>query len=368
MTTKRVFILGAGFSKQVGMPLATELTSLILNEKRLGDHEEMQRWLTDFKRRLAVMEGVGNDASDSVLNIEQLFDFAKYDIELWRMKQQLSPVGRGFGPDTPSNMADHIETWLGYMEEELWHVIWDEQKKANFQLDAVIRFTECLSRNDAILTFNYDTLVEIALSAKEQKWNHGLNDRVDGSIQVLKMHGSVDWLLLERKPEAELEKFVKLFSKSDVNVEEHGHPAPQEGEYAWELWRAKDTDVCNAVIDMDRDGLSNFSYRRGLVGLGNHKSLHKVPGSAQTWYAAFEALRSADEIYVIGFSMSAYDTMMRFHFASVIHDRPNPPSKVVIIDPGADRLAETARVVFGCYPTPVSHGAEEVDWQTMLGA
>lgn len=367
MTTKRVFILGAGFSKQVGMPLATELTSLILDGERLRDLEDMQVWLADFKRRLAAVEGVGNDASAFVPNIEELFDFAKYDVELWRMKQQLCPVGRGFGPDTPWSKADDIETWLDYMEEDLWHIIWDEQKKANCQLDAVIRFTECLSSDDAILTFNYDTLVETALSARGQKWNHGLNDRLDGGVQILKMHGSVDWLLLERKPEGEMETFVKLFSKGDVNVEEHGHPAPSEGEYAWELWRAKDADACNAVVDMDKSDPSGFCCSRGLAGLGNHKPLHKLPGSAQTWFAAFEALRSADEIYVIGFSMSAYDTMMRFHFASVIHDRPRPPSKVIVIDPSADRLAKTGRVVFGIPPIPELRGAEEVDWQKMLG-
>ncbi len=50
MTKKRAFILGAGFSKQAGMPLATELTSLILAEEGLNEHEEMQAWLADFKQ------------------------------------------------------------------------------------------------------------------------------------------------------------------------------------------------------------------------------------------------------------------------------------------------------------------------------
>lgn len=366
MKSERVFILGAGFSKQAGMPLATELTSLILNGERLADHENMQKWLADLKRRLAVVESAKGSVSGFALNIEHLFDFAKYDIELWRMKQQLSPVGRRDGSGTPWNIADDIETWLGYMEEELWHAIWDEQKKVACQLDSVIRFAEHLSGDDTILTFNYDTLLETALSAQGQKWNHGLNDRADGGMTVLKMHGSVDWLLLERRPETELKKFVKLFSKSDANVE-NGHSTPQETEYALELWRAKDGNTCSAVVDMDRSGLANFVYARGLAGLGRYKPLHELLGSAQTWLRAFEALRSADEIYVAGFSMSAYDTMMRFHFASVIHDRPSPPSKVVIIDPGADQLAEAGCIVFGMPPILVPRKAEDVDWQKMLG-
>jgi len=51
----------------------------------------------------------------------------------------------------------------------------------------------------------------------------------------------------------------------------------------------------------------------------------------------------------------------------VIHDRPNPPSKVVLIDPYAEQLAATSASVFGTPPTPMALGAKEVDWQRTLG-
>ena len=344
------------------MPLATELTSGILERSGLKDDEEMQAWLADFKHRLVTAEGA--DLNAFRLNIEQLFDFARYDEELWRMKQQQSPVGREYG-DTPWNKADNISDWLGYMEEELSHVIWEAQKQAN--LEPIGRFTDQLSDADTILSFNYDTLVETALSARGHTWNHGLNDRDNGGVTILKMHGSVDWILLKRGLETQQKNFVKLFSKKDENVDEHKAQAPQEEEYAWELWRGKDSSTCNAIIDMDKSGLSNFRYFLGLAGLGRYKPLHALPGSAQTWLTAFKALSSADEIYVVGFSMSPYDTMARFHFTSVIHGRPNPPSKVVTIDPNALRLAETISVVFGRNLTLMAHEAQKVDWQRTFG-
>jgi len=312
----------------------------------------MQAWVTDFKRRVAAAEGAGEDTS---LNVEQLFDFANYDEELWRMRQQLAPVG----------MAESILTWLQCMEKELSHVIWDAQKQAN--PEPIRRFTDQLSDDDTILIFNYDTLVETALSSRGRKWNHGLNDRDYGGVTVLKMHGSIDWILLQRRPEDQLEKFVKLFPKKDTNVDEHGHQSPQEEEYPWELWRAKDTTTCNAVIDMDKSDLSNFRYSLALAGLGRYKPLHRLPGSAWTWLAAFQALNSVDEIYVVGFSMSLYDTMTRFRFTSVIHRRSNPALKVVIIDPNALRLAETYSSVFGKILTLMAFKAEDVDWQKTFG-
>ena len=364
MGKKRAFIIGAGFSKQAGMPLATELTNLVLNAEGLRDHEEMQAWMTDFKERLAAVQGAGVEASSFSPNVEQLFDFARYDQELWRMMQQLAPVERRCA-GSPHNMAEDISTWLNYMQEELFHIIWDAQKQAN--LEPIKRFGDQIANDDTVLTFNYDTLVETALSKRGQPWNYGLNDRTNGGVTVLKMHGSIDWILLQPRPENQLENFAKLFSKRDIDADKHGCEAPKEEEYAWELWRAKDATTCNAVIDMDETGLSNFPYALGLAGLGRYKPLHRLPGSAQTWLGAFQALSSADEIYVVGFSMSPYDTMTRFHFTSKIRRRSNPFRKVVIIDPNALRLAETYSTVFGRDLTLKAVKAEAVDWQRTLG-
>lgn len=356
MGNKRAFIVGAGFSKQAGMPLAKELTGLILNRKRLTRVMSMRTWVNGFRRRLAAVEGAGADVS---LNIEQFFDFAKYDEELWRMKQQLAPVGREYG-DTPWNKADGISAWLSYMEEELSRVLWDAQKEAN--LEPIKRFTCQLSSDDTALTFNYDTLLETALAEQGQAWNHGLDDRANGGVTILKMHGSIDWILRERKPGAPPENFVKLFSKRDTNVEEHGHQAPDEEEYASELWRAKDETTCNRVINSP-----SRNFQLGLAGLGQYKPLHRLPGSAWTWLTAFNALTKAKEIYAVGFSMSPYDSMTRFHFTSVISRRCNPPRRVVIIDPNAKRMADAYSTVFGKDLTLMTLKAEDMDWHKTLG-
>jgi len=67
MNGKRVFVLGAGFSKQADMPLATEFTSLILNGERLKKLEEMRAWLDDFTQRLETLQSKDNGGSISRL-------------------------------------------------------------------------------------------------------------------------------------------------------------------------------------------------------------------------------------------------------------------------------------------------------------
>ena len=307
-------------------------------------------------------------AGSAPINVEQLFDYAAYDIELWRMRQQLCRVNRRAG-STPWNTAEDIKAWLGYMEEALHHAVWQAQCGA--ALDVIKPFACELLPSDVVVTFNYDTLLENALTATGQGWNHGLEDSSDGGTRVLKMHGSVDWIMFERRPETGLEKFRKLFSKRDVRMEEaDSSPGEEreEHEYQMELWRVKDEDTCRAVFQMDHGGLTNFQYQLGMANLGSHKPLHKLVGSARTWVNAFSALKRASEIYAIGFSMSAYDRMTRFHLAGAMAEREQPLRKVVLVDPNAECLMPAYACVFGDVIEPIATGAEAVNWQQLLSA
>jgi hypothetical protein len=118
---------------------------------------------------------------------------------------------------------------------------------------------------------------------------------------------------------------------------------------------------------MDKSVLPDIDYKLGIAGLGQYKPLHKVLGSGQTWAKAFKALTEAEEIYVIGFSMSPYDTMVQFHFTSVVRARKNPLKRTVVIDPNASSLADSYRTVFGDPLEPIDQKAECINWREMLG-
>ncbi len=60
MLSKRVFILGAGFSKQAGMPLATELTPLLRRKFEEYNHEEALAWLASLDERINWLNRAGD--------------------------------------------------------------------------------------------------------------------------------------------------------------------------------------------------------------------------------------------------------------------------------------------------------------------
>src|SRR5947209_7086100 len=123
---KRVFILGAGFSKPAGMPLATELLPLLAEELQ---HDEMQEWLDHLRQGLDWLSG--GIQQPRALNIEEVFHYAHFDMEVHRLRQQLAPVGRGDGPGTPWNAAESISAWLWHLEQALRDVILEQDDQAD---------------------------------------------------------------------------------------------------------------------------------------------------------------------------------------------------------------------------------------------
>jgi len=368
MDSKRVFILGAGFSKQAGMPLATELTPLLRRKFEEYDHQEALAWLTSLDERVNWLNQTNNGAASS-LNIEELFDLGHFDALIWKMRQHVCPVGRNSG-DTPYATGEAIETWLSYMEDDLRDVIWSQQEATGQKSEGISRFTDTLRENDAVVTFNYDTLVERSISQADKPWQYGFKTENGQGTMVLKMHGSINWAIV---PRGQVDNFgyPVLFRKEDQNTREAtGEPAG-ETEYDYVLLHIPDNKLASRIKNRFLQ-MSNKQYGIGITGLGRYKPLDAIPGSGRVWHNAGRALYQAKEIYVIGFSLSPFDTMARLHFAGVMCERvkkQSMPTKVVLIDPSAtDRLANFSSV-FGrdVRIDLIQKPAEEVDWNGLLG-
>ena len=370
MNPKRVFILGAGFSKQAGMPLATELTPLLRAKFEEHDLKDALEWIDWLDERVSWM----NHADDSVgssLNVEELFDIAYFDSLTHRMRQQMCPLGRNAG-ETPYSEATAIEAWLSYMENDLVDVIWSLQQIGMQNSAKVSQFTNILRETDAIVTFNYDTLVEESLALAKHPWHYGFEIEKGQGTKVLKMHGSINWAIV---PRGQVDHFgyPLLFRKEDQNVKDDTAKPLSEIEYDYALLRVPNDSLANRITNRHLQN-SDKQYMIGLAGLGRYKPLDSIPGSGRVWHNAGHALYKADEIYVIGFSLSRFDTMAmaRLHFAGAMLERNKkgaPPKRIVLVDPSACKLKNNFQSVFGAEPNieTVQDYAENVNWDSLLG-
>lgn len=338
---KRVFVFGAGFSKPAGMPLATELLPLLAEKLELDD---MRDWIDGLRDRLAWLSGHAPSTSPFALNIEQVFHYAQFDVEVHRLKQHLVPVGRRDGPETPWNHAESIKGWLSFLEEALQDVILEKQERAD--LSPIAQWAEHIDPSDAVLTFNYDTLAERALTSHGCAWHHGTRHGSEG-IPVFKLHGSIDWIVAHRS-----ESFVKLellFDKENANQSKQntGHV-----EDDCRLWRCRSESQLREWIEgRDLQSLPAQASARtvGIAGLGAYKQLHQIPGLGRVWARGMRTLYEADVAIIVGFSMSEFDAFAQMQFAEVAKHRSSDgrPLPVIVIDPFiTETSAERYRRVF----------------------
>jgi len=355
--TKRVFVLGAGFSKPAGMPLATELLPLLTQKLEL---DEMKDWFDGMCQRLAWLTGSDQQTNSFKLNIEQVFHYAHFDIEVHRLRQHLAPVGRHDGPGTSWNVAESIEAWLSYLEDALRDVILEEEGRAN--LTPIVRWAETVDASDSVLTFNYDTLAERALSKVGKAWSHGTDRESDEGIAVYKLHGSIDWIVAHRFDCVSM--FDLLFDKENANRSDQntGHV-----EDDCRLWRCRTPEqlqkwISGRDLQLVRGDASPRTV--GIAGLGAYKQLHQIPGLGRVWTQGMRALYEADRGVIVGFSMSDFDAMAQMQFAEIARKRRDEsrPLNVTVIDPFVNETTkERFRRVFRSIAF-VDSPHETVDW------
>jgi hypothetical protein len=310
---------------------------------------------------LAWLAGSVQQTNTFTLNIEQVFHYAHFDVEVHRLRQHLARVGRQDGPATPWNEAESISTWLSYLEDALRDVILESDLRAD--LTPIRRWAEMIDAGDSAVTFNYDTLAERALSEVGEKWNHGLAEGkgVD-EVTLCKLHGSIDWIVAHRS-----ERFSKLdllFEKDNANRSNQntGHV-----EDDCRLWRCRTSEQLQGWVsgrDLQSIPVGASPRTVGIAGLGAYKQLHQIPGLGRVWTRGMRALYEADRAVVVGFSMSEFDAMAQLQFGGIARKRQDEgrPLMVTVIDPFAnDATKERFRRVFRSVDF-VSRPHETIDW------
>jgi hypothetical protein len=187
--------------------------------------------------------------------------------------------------------------------------------------------------NDTIVTFNYDTLVERALSGLGKAWNHGTGQDRDSGTPVCKLHGSINWIIAHRS-----EPFPRLdliFDKENTN---RSRQSTGDVEDDFCLWRCRTREQLREWIsgrDLQLIGQQASPRTVGIAGLGAYKEPHQIPGLGPVWVHGMRALSEADLAVVVGFSMSDFDAMAQMQFAQVARKRENErrPLRVKVIDP-----------------------------------
>jgi len=178
-------------------------------------------------------------------------------------------------------------------------------------LSVLAAWVDTLRPGDIIVSFNWDLLHEAALW-RAGKWHfadgYGFQCRdapeaVHSPIKILKLHGSVNWA--QASP---LDVVAEIEHKKNF-------------------------------FENDDDDLQTYRKRTGHWNMGRQlivPSYMKDPSAnrlfLRLWGQARAALREADEVIVIGFSLNLADAAARELFATAL-DQRSPTPRLVIVSP-----------------------------------
>lgn len=188
---KRLFVLGAGFSKPAGLPLGEELLAEIIDYVRNSDqifHEHGGYFNQAIHEYEEYSQKEINEA-----NIEEFIEF--FDYRHFLGFRGILEGDSIYGGGIQSIIRVLISTVLSEKQKNI-------RNKKLYE-----EFVKQLSPDDIIISLNYDNLVEIFLDWKCRLFppylcKEELNSQHDQEVTLLKVHGSINWFnyreLLER--------------------------------------------------------------------------------------------------------------------------------------------------------------------------
>lgn len=298
MTVQRVFLLGAGASKSWGLPLTNELFPLALKGVPKREDRKLIR------------------------------DFIRYQYPHFHRRWNNYPPFEEFLSlvDVYLDFADVIKRGHSFSIEDVARI----RKELLLAIPAVLhgarakaahsnvrKFAGLLRAGDAVVTFNWDLLVEEALDDLGNNWEYSLRE---DAISILKPHGSLDWF--DRKDVATIkEELLFPLNKKHKRI------------LVFRRFRAPKIPPVVPVI---------------LPPVINKKIEYKELQAV--WRDAWLALRHAAEIYVVGYSLPPEDMHARFTIRSAIRGNEKFEShklRIAVVNPDRNVYLRFARLVEG---------------------
>ena len=303
-SANRVFLMGAGASKACGLPLTNELLPTVLPSLKT---KSLRKRVTEFAKYLYpyFKSSWGNYP-----NLEELLSLMDVYVEF----SSKIKSSHKFEPDEVEQLKNDL---LGAITASLS----DLTEKINIERTQFFHLGKILRPGDAVVTFNWDLLVEKALTEIGQDWNYELKE---GAISLLKPHGSIDW-----------------FDADSASIKKRLTSAVIEDIGKLRVFRKfRMPRLASPITPIIVPPLVNKKWK--------YLEFNRI------WRSTWRALRTANEIHVIGFSLPPEDLHVRFVIRSAVRineQTRSGPLIVTVVNPDKEVYLRFGRLV----ETPVRY-------------
>ena len=329
-----VYILGAGASRHAGAPLLGDflVTARLLRESQpdLVFHESFDRvfeWLDSLR-------GSSYYVEFDLDNMEHVFS--------------LADMSRQLGIDDAESMCQDLKRviaiTLDYCQVRYKNnscstdSVYSEFVELLQRLDLARRkWTQDPARDfrqDTLITFNYDVLLDHVFASQFNPMIYGLSDDPipPPAFPLLKLHGSVNWYRCEACDSAIVTLRPTPFSSPSNEV--------RRSEYI-PFGIAGQNMISGTCSGCKRTG----TLIPEIVAPTWSKSISN--GSlASVWRRAVQSLREAFQLVVIGYSMPPTDTFFQYLLTLGLKDNPSLHRVIVVNPDGSESFRDRYSRVF----------------------
>lgn len=363
--TRRVWVLGAGFSRSLGGPLIGDLLTPE-SEHALGVRFANAHLLTTPGCKLArALYWFGTRAARAGVNVngeehhwddpedflDQLDGAAAAGLGAPQRRRLEEIMHRAWSLNLTVPGVHTLEPKLGEVREGARRLLAAECASFLVNVDhsterwsPYVRWMRALRGNDTVITFNYDLVVETLAAATARELAVMVpgdqQPLADGAPLLLKMHGSVDW------------RRVEPVAHSDQTAT---------------FRRTREHDLC-ARCDPHELAIAS----PGPAKAAGVKELRSI------WDAALNCIRLADVIAFVGYRFPPTDASARDEILGTIHTRKGKGCLVLTVlgpnvhSPDSDRLAGLIENATGMAPRRLPLYAQDflglVDHVVPMGA
>jgi len=311
----RVFILGSGFSKAAGFPLDSELFKEIMKSKHT--QEWTRKYIQGYLQRIYPYFNPKYENYPIIEDFLTALDASQeLDFSFFHEKRPSSEEKQG--DYLRKLMSELIVRFL--LRKSIDISIIGLQGNAPV-LMKYIYFIKNLKPGDAVLTFNYDCLLEYVISELDKlEPNHPREFIYHGfdqsKIAILKLHGSVGW-------------FPDQFETHETSITRNTAIYRGDGKNIFEV-------DFNAFKTLKKKGFIEysmlFSAMHELLNMPvyiippqNNKSLKSVVGIellTKIWCDSLSYLKVAEKVNTIGYSLPPQDMLARVLIREGILNNP----------------------------------------------
>ncbi|WP_439565374.1 SIR2 family protein [Microcella sp.] len=309
---QRVYFLGAGFSKAFGLPLTSELLQCLesLSRTAQGKFLNGDAGRIDFTTRL-------EDILKSFYPDGAQLGYRPTVVDFFSSLSTYIDLEGSFNDS--SFPGQNPKAFMRLLKLGITRVLIDRTRENYDKVRDSTLLDEMVKPGSLIVTSNWDLLIEVAAKARAIPLRRSLSssrEQRSREVTLLKLHGSIDWLLAgdRKRRGVEGDSEYRPLSTQTAGLD-HSGTLPSEDDGIMRIpW-----DLTNAWRQIRARTLAPH-----IVTMATGKSDELGPLKS-TWRDAYSALSMAKEIEVVGYSIPPDDTEIRTLLrAGIFRGREDP--------------------------------------------